>query len=113
MAPYATLIPELEQAIRHGSVAKRADMAERVTDLFIDAADHFSAEQVGLFDLILGRLTEEVERTTLAGIARRIAPVADAPIGLVRRLAGDDDIDVAGPVLRASPRLPEADLARG
>jgi uncharacterized protein (DUF2336 family) len=111
MARYANLIPELEQAIRHGSVAKRADMAERLTDLFVGAAEHFNAEQVGLFDEVLGRLADEIEHDTLAGISRRIAPVAAAPIGFVRRLAGDDDIDVAGPVLRSAPHLPDADLA--
>jgi uncharacterized protein (DUF2336 family) len=111
MALYATLLPELEQAIQQGSVVKCANMAERVTDLFIGGANHFSAEQVGLFDHILGRLSDEVGPTTLAGIARRIATVVGAPISLVRRLAGDDDIDVAGPVLRGSPCLLDADLA--
>ncbi len=111
MAPYATLIPELEQAIQHGSAGKRADMAERVTALFIGGADRLSAEQIGLFDQVLGRLIDEIDHGMLADIARRIAPLAHAPIGMVRRLAGDEDIDVAGPVLRVSPRLPDDDLA--
>jgi uncharacterized protein (DUF2336 family) len=111
MALYATLIPEFEAAIRQGSDAKRAAMAERITDLFIDAADRFDAVQIALFDEILGRLIDEIEHKTLAEISRRIAPVAHAPIGVVRRLAGDDNINVAGPVLRGSPRLADTDLA--
>src|SRR3979490_3085 len=111
MALYATLIPEFEAAIRQGSDAKRAAMAERITDLFIDAADRFDAVQVALFDEILGRLIDEIEHKTLAEISRRIAPVAHAPIGVVRRLAGDDNINVAGPMLRGSPRLADTDLA--
>jgi uncharacterized protein (DUF2336 family) len=111
MALYASLIPELETAIRQGSDAKRAVMAQRITDLFIDAADRFDAVQIALFDEILGRLIDEIEHKTLAGIARRIAPVAQAPIGVVRRLAGDLNIGVAGPLLRKSPRLGDSDLA--
>jgi uncharacterized protein (DUF2336 family) len=111
MALYASLIPELETAIRQGSGAKRASMAERITELFVDAADRFDAAQIALFDEILGRLIDEIEIKTMAEISRRIAPVARAPIGVVRRLAGNDDIDVAGPMLRSSPRLADSDLA--
>src|SRR5579859_6990969 len=110
MAVYVSLIPELEIAIRQGSEAKRAAMAERITDLFVDAADRFNVGQIALFDEILCRLIEEIETKTLAEISRRIAPVAQAPIGVVRRLAGDDEIDVAGPMLRQSPCLSDADL---
>jgi uncharacterized protein (DUF2336 family) len=111
MAPYASLIPELETAIRQGSDAKRATMAERITDLFIDAAERFDAVQIALFDEVLGRLIEEIEVKTLAEISRRMAPIEQAPIGVVRRLAGDDAIDVAGPMLRESSRLADSDLA--
>jgi uncharacterized protein (DUF2336 family) len=111
MALPASLIPELEAAIRQGSGAKCATMAKRITDLFIVAADRFDTVQIALFDEILGRLIEEIEHKTLAEISRRIAPVEHAPIGVVRRLAGDDNINVAGPMLRESPRLADSDLA--
>jgi uncharacterized protein (DUF2336 family) len=110
MAIYAALIPELEDAIRHGSAAKRADMADRVTDLFLDAADRFDAEQIAFFDEILGRLFDDVELKTLAGISRRLALAEAVPIRLVRRLAGNEAIAVAGPVLRESPCLLDPDL---
>ena len=43
-------------------------------------------------------------------MSHRLAPVSNAPIEAVRRLAKDDDISVAGPVLEQSPRLPDSDL---
>jgi uncharacterized protein (DUF2336 family) len=107
----AVLIPELEQAIRHGSASRRAEMAERVTDLFVDDADRFDADQVAVFDDVLQRLIEQIEGDALRRIAQRIAPVESAPVGVVRRLAADDDIGIAGPVLRHSPRLADSDLA--
>jgi uncharacterized protein (DUF2336 family) len=111
MVPHATLFPELELAIQHGSAEKRVDMAERVTALFIDAADRSDTEQIALFDQVLVRLVDEIESPARAGISRQLAPVERAPAGVVRRLAGDGDIDVAGPVLRHSPRLEDSDLA--
>jgi uncharacterized protein (DUF2336 family) len=111
MTPPAVLIPELEQAIRQGSASRRAEMAERVTDLFVDDADRFDAEQVALFDDVLHRLIEQIEGDALRRIARRLAPVESAPISVVRRLAADDDISIAGPVLRRSPGLADSDLA--
>lgn len=111
MAPYAALIPELEQAIQRGSAARRADIAERVTDLFIDVAPHTDRDQVDLFDHVLGRLVEKIETPARAGISRRLAPVGSAPVGVVRQLARDGDIEVAGPVLRGSPRLADSELA--
>lgn len=111
MGLYASLIPELEIAIRHGSDAKRATMAERITDLLIDTAASGDAQHIALFDEVLGRLIDEIELKTLAGISRRMAPVEHAPIGVVRRLAGDRNIDVAGPMLRKSTRLSDTDLA--
>ncbi len=110
MAPYSTLLPELEQAIQQGSMLKRADMAERVTDLFVEMADHFDPQQIVLFDQILGRLVDEIEQQTVARISGRIAPFEWAPIRLVRRFASHRDITVAGPMLRVSPQLAARDL---
>ena len=43
-------------------------------------------------------------------LARRLAPIGNSPNEVIRRLAKDDDIMVAGPVLAQSPRLLTADL---
>jgi uncharacterized protein (DUF2336 family) len=110
MAPEAAAVSEFDDAIRHASADKRAVMAERVTALFVDAAESVDEAQVALFDEILARLIDEIETAVLAAISRRIAPVPNAPGRVIRRLAGNDDIAVAGPVLRASPRLTDPDL---
>ncbi len=86
-------------------------MAERLTDLFVGGADRFGAEHVDMFGDILCRLVDQTEASRLSGIANRLARVANAPLGLVRRLANHDDIAIAGPVLRLSPCLPDIDLA--
>ena len=46
----------------------------------------------------------------LAEMSEQLAPVAQAPPAVVRRLANHDEITVAGPVLKESARLREDDL---
>ncbi|HYC17871.1 MAG TPA: DUF2336 domain-containing protein [Pseudolabrys sp.] len=104
-----SLLPELEDVVQHGSAEKRAETLRRITTLFLDGASNFNAEHVALFDDVIGCLIEEIEAKALAELARRIAPVANAPAGVVRALAKNDDIAVAGPVLKQA-RLADPDL---
>jgi uncharacterized protein (DUF2336 family) len=110
MATPASLIPELEDVISNGSAERRAELLLRITSLFIDGAAQYNEDHVGVFDDVLVRLISEIESKTLAELAHRLSPVDNAPIQLMRRLATDDDIAVAGPVLKRSVRLGEADL---
>jgi uncharacterized protein (DUF2336 family) len=105
-----SLIPELEEVLQHGSPDRRTAMLSRITNLFLDRASHYSEEHVQLFDDVLGRLIVEIETKARAELSRLLAPVANAPAGVVRQLAQDDDISVAGPVLMRSARLKDPDL---
>jgi uncharacterized protein (DUF2336 family) len=110
MAVPASIIPELEDAIQHGSPQRRALMLAQITALFIDGAGGFGEDVVGLFDDVLSRLIEEIEIKARTELATRLAPVGNAPVKVVRRLATDNEISVAGPLLRQSSRLNDADL---
>lgn len=98
-AAAASLIPHLEQVVTHGSPEKRAATLRQITTLFLDGAEQFSDQHVELFDDVIGYLIEEIETQALAELARRLAPVPNAPRDVVRTLAHNDDIAVAGPVL--------------
>jgi len=110
MSPRTSLIVELEDALQRGSPQRRAETLRRITDLFLGSADRFSADQIALFDEIMGRLIEHIETRALADLSQRLGPVAKAPERVMRRLARNDAIAVAGPVLVQSPRLEQADL---
>src|SRR5262249_53829981 len=110
MTTRTSLIVDLEDAVRRGSPERRAGTLRRITDLFLGAADRFNTDQVALFDDVMGRLIDRIETRALAELSRRLGPVANAPEGVVRRLARNDAIAVAGPVLGQSARLGEADL---
>jgi uncharacterized protein (DUF2336 family) len=110
MSASASLIPELEDIIQHGSQARRAATVKRIANLFVDGAPHFNEDHIGLFDDVLCRLVVEIEAKARAEMARTLAPVENAPTELIRQLAQDDDIAVAGPVLTQSQRLKETEL---
>lgn len=96
----ASLLPELEDVVQHGTAEKRAETLRRITTLFLEGSQRFNDDHVALFDDVIGCLIEEIEAKALAELARRIAPVNNPPPGVVRTLAESNDISVAGPVLR-------------
>src|SRR5450759_4394205 len=100
MSVPASLLPELEEVVQYGSVEKRAETLRRITSLFLDGAPSFNEDHVALFDDVIGCLIKEIEVKALAELARRLAPVPNAPAGVVVTLAKNDNIAVAGPVLK-------------
>jgi uncharacterized protein (DUF2336 family) len=117
--PNLSIVDEVEAAINIGSAEKRLDTARRVTALFVSSAGIFNAQQIDLFDDVLERLIKTIEiraiadvsaRIALAEVSVQLAPIAQAPPSVVRRLAKNDEIAVAGPVLTESARLSSEDL---
>jgi len=105
-----SLIAELEDAIQSGCKDKRVDTLRRITDLFVADADRLNDQQIDVFDDIIGHLINRIEAKALEELSRRLGPINNAPTEIVRRLAGDDDIAVAEPILTQSSRLSDNDL---
>ena len=103
------LIRELERAIQNGSPPRRATMVRRIGGLFL-ARDDFNADHIGLFDQVLSRLLTDADLEARRELADRLASLDNAPVGVIRLLARDDAIEVAGPVLERSPQLANDDL---
>src|SRR5215475_994517 len=99
------LLDELQFTLAHGTVARRVETLRRVTDLFINGAVDYSAEQIGLFDDVFQCLIQHIEVSAKALLANRLAPIDTAPPQIIRTLAFDDIIEIAGPVLTQSERL--------
>jgi uncharacterized protein (DUF2336 family) len=114
-----SVVDEVDAAINIGSTEKRLETVKRVTDLFLLSADKFNSDQIELFDNVLERLVKTIEiraiadisvRIALAEMSAQLAPVSQAPPSVVRRLANNDEITIAGPVLKESARLSAEDL---
>jgi uncharacterized protein (DUF2336 family) len=104
------LIQEVANAVANGAVSQRSEMVRRVTDLFIVGLAQYSDEEVTLFDDVFTRLAVQIEISARALLAVRLAPIPKAPPNIIRALAFDDEIDVAGPVLAQSERLDDPTL---
>jgi uncharacterized protein (DUF2336 family) len=110
MSAQQSLIVELEDAIKSGSSEKRVETLRRVTDLFLNDADRLNEAQIGLFDDVLCHLIKRIETKALVELSGHLAPVDNSPIEVIRQLARNDEIAVAGPVLTQSARLTTDDL---
>ncbi len=105
-----SLIPELEQVVQHGSREKRVETLQRIT-ASSSTAPAPTTNSTSTYS------------TTYSGCSSRRSRARRAPscsttwrrsatrrCKVLRTLAKDDDITVAGPVLKLAPCLPEADL---
>ena len=86
------LVDELEGILASKNVSRRAEILRRVTDLFVVGSGRFSEDQVELFDDVMGKLVENVERVARAQFGTRLATLSDAPTKIIRQLAFDDNV---------------------
>jgi Uncharacterised protein conserved in bacteria (DUF2336) len=99
-----------EETLRKSDHQKGQDPLRAVTELFLSAAPQLDDDGVAIVDTVFDFALPKPNAATLTDISVRMAPVPNAPSRLMRRLASDAEISVAGPVLSQSPRLSEADL---
>lgn len=104
------LLDELQGALTHGTVARRVETLRRVTDLFMGQSADYSDEQVAVFDDVFNCLVEHIEVGARIILSERLAPNPMSPPRIIRRLAFDDVIEVAAPVLSRSERLDDRSL---
>ncbi len=105
----ASRLKQLIAVAKEGSSDKRRDLLREITDVFMTTPDRFTSSEMQHFDVIMSRVTEQVETALRRELAEKLADVPDAPQGLLRQLARDE-ISVAEPVLRRSEALTEEDL---
>jgi uncharacterized protein (DUF2336 family) len=110
MTAQQAIIHELEHALAHGTSERRVETLWSITDLFVLGTGRYTEDQVALFDDVFSRLVREIESSARAVLSRRLAPVPAAPPNILRVLAFDDEIEVAGPVLTHAEGLDEAAL---
>jgi len=110
MSAAVSLLVEMESALNGASSERRTDILRRVTDLFVASAGNTNEDQTKLFDGVMAQLIAHVESRAAAELSHRLATMANAPAETVRRLAKNDDIEVAAPVLSRSRRLTDGDI---
>jgi uncharacterized protein (DUF2336 family) len=104
------LFVELEATLTHGAGTQRFTILRRMTDLFLAGSTSYTDEHVAIFDELIGRLIEKIERQALVELSGRLAPVDRAPRNVIGRLSRDEDIGISGPILEQSNALTDNDL---
>lgn len=108
MSQTQSLLAELERAVSQGSEQTRLAALTYTTDLLI--AGRYTEEETWVFGEVVGLLAAEIETGARAELAQRVALLPNMPSNIVCKLASDDAIEVAGPVLRHSAWLGVYDL---
>ena len=103
MSEASSFLRDLDDAVSRGTPESRRRALWHTTDLMITG--RYSDDEIWTFGEVIGRLADEIEVATRAELARRLARFEQAPVNIIHKLAFDDEIDVAGPILRESGRL--------
>ena len=103
MSEISSFLRDLDEAVSRGTPESRKRALWHTTDLMI--AGNYSDDEIWTFGEVIGRLADEIEVATRAQLSKRLARFDQAPANIIHKLAFDDEIEVAGPVLRESERL--------
>ena len=110
MSVAASLVPGLDEIVKQGDPKRCAEAARRISELFLQGAANFRSDHVNLFDGVLIGLVPHTELTERADLAERLSMLGNAPRALVGQLAREDEISIAGPLLRRSAVIDERAL---
>ena len=101
-------LTDLLSLARRKTSGTRSELGGRIAQYLIAGADLNSTER-DLVDSILSQLIREIETNIRHALAQTLAEDANAPPNLIRLLASDE-IEIARPILLASPILTQTDL---
>jgi len=104
------ILAELDTALSQASDSWRVTALRRIADLFLGSAELYTADQVALFDEVICHLIAKADRTSLAELSNKLAPVGNAPVKAIVSLARHIDIAICGPILEFATALPDHDL---
>jgi uncharacterized protein (DUF2336 family) len=110
MTVATSLIPGLDDIVKRGDPRRRGEIAHAISQLFFQDAANLRPDVIDLFDNLLIDLVPHAELASRVDLAERFSRLNNAPRHLVSQLARENEIAVAGPVLRHSPVLDDAAL---
>jgi uncharacterized protein (DUF2336 family) len=103
MSTAKSFLRDLDEAVLRGTDESRTRALWHTTDLMI--AGRYSDDEIWTFGEVIGRLADEIEVAARVQLAKRLAHFDRAPVNIIHKLAFDDAIEVAGPILQDSERL--------
>lgn len=98
------ILERLEQSGAQ-SPNQQGQIIRKIADLFMVHQAAVSTSQLKLFDQVMMSLIDKVDEAVRVQLANRLGPAKAAPNEILKRLANDDQINVARPVLSQSKCL--------
>jgi uncharacterized protein (DUF2336 family) len=103
MSEASSFLRDLDEAVSRGTPESRKRALWHTTDLMITGG--YSNDEIWTFGEVIGRLADEIEVAARVQLSKRLARFDQAPINIIHKLAFDDEIEVAAPILRESEQL--------
>ncbi|HTB00009.1 MAG TPA: DUF2336 domain-containing protein [Bradyrhizobium sp.] len=103
MSEASSFLRDLDEAVSRGTPESRKRALWHTTDLMITGG--YSDDEIWTFGEVIGRLADEIEVAARVQLSKRLARFDQAPINIIHKLAFDDEIEVAAPILRESEQL--------
>src|SRR5579864_8391127 len=91
-------LKDLDEAVLRGSAESREMALWYATDMLMVGS--YAEDEIWTFREVIGRLSDAIEVAARARLAESLATATRAPISVVKKLAFDDSIEVAGPILQ-------------
>ena len=104
------MFTELKYLAEERSPEKRLDLLHKITDLFFAAIDMHSEAETPLFNEVIERVVDQISHDARIDVATNLATLPGFPLPVVRKLACNDDIEIARPVIRGALGLTDLDL---
>ena len=82
-ATQTSRLKQLIEVAQEDSSNKRRDLLREITDVFMAAPDRYSSAEMQHFDVIMSRVTQNVELALRQEISSKLADEKNAPRGLV------------------------------
>ena len=103
-------LEELQDWARDPSKEKWRNLIGALTDLLVDNLEADAGMHGDAYAEIVCRLLDDVATEVRKELSVRVAPIDHFPGQVVKRLASDEEAEVATPMLEHSPVLTETDL---
>ena len=104
------IFTELKYLAQERSPEKRHDLLHKITDLFFAGIDMHSEAETSLFNEVIERVVDQISHDARIDVATNLATLPGFPLQVVRKLACNDDIEIARPVIRGALGLTDLDL---
>lgn len=101
------LVQRMERGTYKAGLVEQSEVVNRLTDLFDQKAKRLPKDRAAIFDHLFLNLSDGIDARTRNRLAQTLSMHHRSPPGIIEKLANDDDVAVAGPILSSGVEIRE------